>query len=60
MQFDTLLKGGHLIDPKNNLDASMDVGITAGKIAAIDSDIPAEQANQVISDLEVDLMNSAG
>ena len=48
MQFDTLLKGGHLIDPKNNLDASMDVGITAGKIAAIDSDIPAEQANQVI------------
>jgi len=48
MQFDTLLKGGHLIDPKNNLDASMDVGITAGKIAAIDSDIPAEQAKQVI------------
>ena len=44
----TLLKGGHLIDPKNNLDASMDVGITAGKIAAIDSDIPAEQAKQVI------------
>ena len=48
MDYDILLKGGHLIDPKNNLDTSMDVGVTAGKIAAVASDLPAEQAKQVL------------
>ncbi|MEE2872402.1 MAG: amidohydrolase/deacetylase family metallohydrolase [Candidatus Latescibacterota bacterium] len=48
MRFDTLLKGGHLIDPKNNVNAPMDLAITDGKIAAIDQDIPANQAQQVL------------
>ena len=48
MRFDTLLKGGHLIDPKNNINAPMDLAITDGKIAAIDQDIPADQAQQVL------------
>ena len=48
MRFDLLLKGGHLIDPKNNLDAPRDLGISDGKIAAVDSDIPAGQAKQVL------------
>ena len=48
MQFDTLLKGGHLIDPKNNRDGLMDLAITNGTIAAIDTTIPATQAQQVI------------
>jgi dihydroorotase len=44
MSFDLLLKGGHLIDPKNGLDGPMDLAITKGKVAAVDRDIPAEQA----------------
>ena len=30
-QHDLLLKGGRLIDPKNNIDARMDVAVRAGK-----------------------------
>ena len=48
MQFATLLKGGHLIDPKNNIDAPMDLAINDGKVAAVDSDIPAAQAQTVL------------
>ncbi len=48
MQFDTLLKGGHLIDPKNNLDAPMDLAISDGKVAAVDVDLPAAQAQRIL------------
>ena len=48
MQFDTLLKGGHLIDPGNHLDGPMDLAITAGKVAAVDAQIPEAQAAQVL------------
>ena len=48
MRFDLLLKGGHLIDPKNNIDAPMDLAIAQGKIAAVDADIPTDQAQKVI------------
>lgn len=45
---DILLKGGHLIDPKNNIDANMDVAITNGKISRVASDIPVGGAKKVI------------
>ena len=48
MRFDTLLKGGHLIDPKNNKDGLMDLAITDGKVAAVDADIPASQAASLL------------
>ncbi len=48
MRFDTLLKGGHLIDPKNNRDGLLDLAITDGKVAAVDADLPAEQAACVL------------
>jgi len=48
MTFDLLLKGGHLIDPKNGIDAQKDLAITKGKVAAVDDDIPAGQAGKVI------------
>lgn len=48
MSFDLLLKGGHLIDPKNGLDAPMDLAITKGKVAAVDREIPTEQARRVL------------
>jgi dihydroorotase len=33
--FDTVVKGGRLIDPKNGIDAVRDIGIRKGRIAAI-------------------------
>src|SRR5690606_31253564 len=45
---DILLKGGHLIDPKNNIDGNMDVGITNGKISRVAADIPVAGAKKVI------------
>ena len=34
-QYDLVLRGGHVIDPKNNLNAISDVAIFAGKVAAV-------------------------
>lgn len=48
MKFDLLLKGGHLIDPANNIDEPRDLAITDGKVAAADADIPATSAARVI------------
>lgn len=54
-QYDLLIKGGHLIDPRNNIDSVMDVAIADGRIAAVANNIAASQANEVIdaSDLYV-------
>jgi len=54
-QIDILLKGGHVIDPKNKIDAKMDVAIVAGKIFKVAANIPANTAKKVIdvSDLYV-------
>ena len=35
MNIDVLLKGGHVIDPKNGIDDLRDVAISAGKVAAV-------------------------
>ncbi|MBI1789198.1 MAG: amidohydrolase/deacetylase family metallohydrolase [Acidobacteria bacterium] len=45
--YDLVLKGGHVIDPKNNLNAVRDVAISGGKIAAVAADIPADKAKRV-------------
>ena len=47
-QYDLLLKGGHVIDPKNNISAVRDVAISQGKIAAVEANIPASQARKTI------------
>ena len=47
-QHDLLLKGGHLIDPKNNINGPMDIAITNGIIAQVASDINPDKANKVI------------
>ena len=41
-EYDLLLKGGHVIDPKNKVDAVRDVAIKDGKIAKIAVGIPAD------------------
>jgi dihydroorotase len=46
---DILLKGGHVIDPKNNIDATMDVAIAGGKILRVAKDIPAAGAKKVVN-----------
>ena len=46
--YDLLLKGGHVIDPANNVDAVMDVAVSKDKIAAVEKDIPASQAGKVV------------
>lgn len=46
--YDILIKGGHVVDTKNNLDQVMDVAIKDGKIAKVDSKIPENQAKTVI------------
>ena len=45
--FDLLLKGGHVIDPKNNISKVMDVAVAGGKIARVAESIPASQAKRV-------------
>jgi len=46
-QYNLLIKGGHVIDPKNQINAVMDVAIAAGKIAHVAANIPASQARTV-------------
>ena len=46
--YDILLKGGHVIDGRNSIDAVRDVGIKDGKIAAVQANIPATQATKTI------------
>jgi dihydroorotase len=48
-QYDLLLKGGHVIDPANHIDAVMDVAIAKDKIAAVEKEIPANQAGKVVN-----------
>lgn len=47
-QYDILLKGGRVMDPRNNVDAVRDVAIHGGRIAAIATDIPAARARKAI------------
>ena len=46
--YDLLLKGGHVIDARNNLSAVRDVAIKDGKVAAVAADIPASQALKTV------------
>jgi dihydroorotase len=48
MPFDVVVKGGHVLDPGQGLDGQRDIGITNGKIAAIEADIPARDAARVV------------
>jgi dihydroorotase len=46
--YDLLLKGGHVIDPTNHIDEVRDVAVFQGKIAAVEKNIPADQAGKVV------------
>lgn len=46
--YDLVLKGGHVVDARNQIDAVRDVAISEGRIAAVAEAIPAEQAKRVV------------
>ena len=46
--YDILLKNGHVIDPRNQIDRKMDVAITAQKVAAVEADINPALAKQTV------------
>src|SRR5215813_1428791 len=46
--YDLLLKGGHVIDPASRIDEVRDVAVFQGKIAAVEKNIPADQAGKVV------------
>ncbi|MBI4902110.1 MAG: amidohydrolase/deacetylase family metallohydrolase [Acidobacteria bacterium] len=50
-QYELVLKGGTVIDPRNNINRVMDVGINEGKIAAVEANIPAT-AGQRVADVK--------
>jgi dihydroorotase len=47
-QFDLVLRNGHVLDPKNNVDTKCDLAIRDGKIAAIAASIPASAARKSV------------
>jgi dihydroorotase len=46
--YDLLLKGGRVVDPKNKINAVRDVAIAGGKIAAVEANIPAARARRTV------------
>lgn len=46
--YSLVIKNGHLIDPKNNIDGLMDVAVQDGKIALVARNIDAAHARQVV------------
>jgi dihydroorotase len=47
-QYDVLIKGGHLIDPKNSINEKMDIAILDGKIAMVARQISEDDAKKTI------------
>src|SRR5258705_10534985 len=46
--YDLLIRNGQVIDPKNNIEAKMDVAIRDGKIVKVAGSIPSSQASKII------------
>ena len=48
MRFDLILRNGHLIDPAAGVEGRRDLAFTAGRVAAVDTDIPAAEGREVV------------
>ncbi|MDD2058418.1 amidohydrolase family protein [Pseudomonas sp. GD03860] len=46
--YDLILKGGRVIDPATGLDGIHDLAVTAGRIVAIEANLPPSHATEVI------------
>jgi dihydroorotase len=47
-EYDLVLKGGHVVDPKNKISGRRDVAIKDGKIAEVGTNIAAAKAAKAI------------
>jgi dihydroorotase len=47
-RYDTLIKGGRVVDPGSSLVGDLDVAIAGGKIAAVEAGISRESADKII------------
>jgi dihydroorotase len=47
--YSIVIKGGHVIDPKNNINDVMDIGVKDGRISLIAKNIDAKEAIQVVN-----------
>jgi len=47
--YDLLIKGGHVIDPKNSINGRMDVAVKDGVIARVAENISSNSANRVVN-----------
>ncbi|HZY62779.1 MAG TPA: amidohydrolase/deacetylase family metallohydrolase [Edaphobacter sp.] len=47
-QYDLLLQGGHVIDPRNRIDGIMDIAIKDGRIAKVADHVPSSEALKTI------------
>ena len=48
MEFDLVVTGGHLIDPRMGISDRRDVGVRDGRVAAVDTTLPSDRAGTVI------------
>jgi dihydroorotase len=46
--YDIVIKGGHVIDPKNNIDEIMDIAINKGSIILVSKNIDPKEGIQVV------------
>ena len=46
--FDLIIKNGHVIDPKNNLDSKLDIGISNGIIKKVSYNLSPYQSKKII------------
>ena len=46
--YDLLIKGGEVIDPAQGIRSKKDIGISGGKIAAVENEIASNMASKVI------------
>ena len=47
--YSIVIKGGHVIDPKNNINEVMDIAINGDKIVKVDKNIDPKSARQVVN-----------
>lgn len=47
-KYDLLIRGGHVIDPKNGINEVRDVAVSKGLIAAVAKNIPASDAARIV------------
>ena len=47
--YSIVIKDGHVIDPKNNIDAVMDIAINDGKVVLVAKNIDSRKATQVVN-----------